>query len=203
METTGTDQLLPDLDRLRSRVRAAQRATSAPMLTFGALIAGYAALGGVYGGHLQPDGRHLLLLAYWPLATFAGLVALWRSERRRAGQEGVGEGRHSYRAATRTYLVALVLIVVLFIPVLFVGVFAPMIWPAAVLAVLASRQHNRLLGTWAAVIGVVGGTESVIVIAGRGFGPGWWWLQPVVYAALGLALAGGGLVIRRRERATA
>ena len=199
METTGTDQLLPDLDRLRSRVRAAQRATSAPMLTFGALIAGYAVLGGVHAG----DGRHLLLLAYWPLATFAGLVALWRSERRRAGQEGVGEGRHSYRAATRTYLVALVLIVVLFLPVLFVGVFTPMIWPAAVLAVLASWQHNRLLGTWAAVIGVVGGTESVIVIAASGFGPGWWWLQPVVYAALGLALAGGGLVIRRRERATA
>ncbi len=205
METTGTDpnQLLPDLDRLRARVRADQRATSAPMVAFGALIVGYAAIGGLYAGQLRAEGRHLTLLLYWPLATTVGLVALWWSARRRAGQDGVGEGRRTYRSATRVYLVALVLIVVLCIPVLFIGVFTPMIWPAAVLAALASWQRNRLLGTWAAAIGVAGGAESVYVIANRGLSPAWWWLQPVVYTALGLALLGGGLVIGRRERATA
>jgi hypothetical protein len=202
---TGTDpsQLLPDLDRLRARVRADQRATSAPMLVFGALIVGYAAIGGLYAGQLHAGSRHLTLLAYWPLATAVGLVALWWSARRRAGQDGVGEGRHTYRSATRAYLIALVLIVVLFLPVLFIGVFTPMIWPAAVLAAVAAWQRNRLLGTWAAAIGVAGAAESVLVIASQGLSPAWWWLQPAVYTALGMALVAGGLVIGRRERATA
>jgi hypothetical protein len=205
MEMTGTDshQLLPELDRLRARVRADQRATSAPMLAFGALIVAYAAIGGLYAGQLHAEGRHLTLLLYWPLATTIGLVALWWSARRRAGQDGVGEGRHTYRSATGGYLVALVLIVVLCIPVLFIGVFTPMIWPAAVFAVVATWQRNRLLGTWAAAIGVAGGAESVYVVANQGLSPAWWWLQPVVYTALGLALVAGGLVIGRRERATA
>jgi hypothetical protein len=205
VEITGTDpnQVLPDLDRLRARVRADQRATSAPMLAFGALIVGYAPIGGLYAGQLHAEGRHLTVLLYWPLATTVGLVALWWSAHRRAGQDGVGEGRRTYRRATRAYLVALVLIVVLCLPVLFIGVFTPMIWPAAVLAAVASWQRNRLLGTWAAAIGAAGGAESVYVIANQGLSAGWWWLQPVVYTALGLALIAGGLVIGRRERSTA
>jgi hypothetical protein len=203
MTETDPNQLLPDLDRLRARVRADQRATSAPMLAFGALIVGYAPIGGLFAGQLHAEGRHLTVLLYWPLATTVGLVALWWSARRRAGQDGVGEGRRTYRSAIRAYLIALVLIVVLCIPVLFIGVFTPMVWPAAVLAAVASWQRNRLLGTWAAAIGVVGGLESVYVIVNQGLSSGWWWLQPVVYAALGLAMVAGGLVIGRRERAAA
>ncbi len=203
METIGTDPLLPDLDRLRARVRAGQRATSAPMLVFGALILGYAVIGGGYAGQLRAEGRHLVLLVYWPLATIVGLAGLWWSARRRADRDGVGEGRRTYRGATAGYLVALVVIVVLFIPVLFIGVFTPMVWPAAVLATLACWHRNRLLGTWAVAIGVAGGAESLYVIANRGLGPAWWWLQPIVYTALGLALVRGGLVIARRERAIA
>jgi hypothetical protein len=205
METTGADpdQLFPDLDRLRARVRGDQRSTSAPMLAFGALIVAYAVIDGLIAGALHAAGRHSLLLVYWPLATAAGLVGLWWSARRRARRHGVGEGRHTYRRATRNYLIALVLIVVLFLPVLFVGVFTPMVWPAAVLAALAGRQHNRLLGTWAAVVGVIGGAEAIYVIARQGLGPAWWWLQLAVYTALGLALIAGGLLIARRERSTA
>jgi hypothetical protein len=150
---TDPDQLLPDLDRLRARVWAGQRATSAPMLAFGGLILGYAAVGGGYAGQLRADGRRLVLLLYWPLATIVGPAGLWWAARRRAGQDGVGEGRRTYRSATRGYLVALVLIVVLFIPVLFIGVFTPVVWPAAVLATLACWQRNRLLGTWAVASG--------------------------------------------------
>ncbi|HEY3502059.1 MAG TPA: hypothetical protein VGN37_04615 [Actinocatenispora sp.] len=202
MTGTDPDTLLPDLDRLRARVRADQRVTSAPMVAFGALILGYAVLGGLYAGQLPAGGRHLTLLVYWPLATVIGFVVLWRSERRRAEKEGVGAGRRTYGSATRRYLIALVLIVVLFIPVLFVGVFAPMIWPAGVLAAIASWRHDRPLGIWAAVIGVTGGAESVYVIANGGLSAGWWWLQPAVYTALGLALVIGGLVINRREQRT-
>jgi hypothetical protein len=36
----------------------------------------------------------------------------------------------------------------------------------------------------------------------QGLSPAGWWLQPVVYTVLGLALVVGGLVIGRRERAT-
>lgn len=171
------------------------------MLAFGALIVGYAAIGSLYASQLYAEGRHLTLLLYWPLATTVGLVALWWSARRRANQDGVGEGRRTYRSATRAYLVTLVLIVVLFLPVVFIGVFTPLIWPAAVLVAVASWQRNRLLGTWGAAIGVAGGLESVYVMANPGLSPVWWWLQPVVCTALGLALVAGGLVIRRRERA--
>lgn len=202
VETTDTNQLLPDLNRLRTRVRAHQRATSAPMLVFGALIVAYAIIGGLCAGQLGTGGRHRTLLVYWPLMTAVGLVALWWSARRRTRRDGVGEGRRTYRNATSRYLVALVLIVVLFLPVLFVGVFAPMVWPAAVLAAIASWQRKRLLGTWAAVIGVVGGAEAVYVIANQGLDAAWWWLQPVVYAVFGLALVVGGLLVGRRERAT-
>ncbi|HEX7804703.1 MAG TPA: hypothetical protein VF413_00935 [Cellulomonas sp.] len=201
MTSTDPDQLLPDLDRLRARVRADQRATSVPMLVFGALIVAYAAIGGVYAGQLHAEGRHLTLLVYWPLATMVGLVALWWSARRRAGQGGVGEGQRTYRSATRAYLVALAVILVLFLPVLFIGVFIPLIWPAAVLVVIAAWQRNRLLGTWGAAIGLVGGAEGLLVMANQDLGSVWGWLQPVVYVALGLALVVGGLVIRRRERA--
>ncbi|CAN5232529.1 hypothetical protein BH11ACT1_BH11ACT1_16260 [soil metagenome] len=201
MTSTDPAQLLPDLDRLRARVRADQRATSAPMLVFGALIVAYAAIGGLYAGQLHAGGRHLTLLVYWPLATMVGLVALWWSARRRAGQDGVGEGQHTYRSATRAYLVALALILVLFLPVLFIGVFIPLIWPAAVLLAIASWQRNRPLGSWGAAIGLVGGAEGMVVLANPDLSPGWWWLQPVVYTALGLALVAGALVIRRRERA--
>lgn len=203
LEMAGTEphQLLPDLDRLRARVRADQRATSAPLLVFGALIVAYAAIGGIYAGQLHAEGRHLTLLVFWPLATTIGLVALWWSARRRAAQDGVGEGQRTYRSATRAYLLALVLILVLFLPVLFIGVFTPLIWPAAVLVAVASWQRNRLLGTWGAAVGVVGGAEGLVVMANQDLGPVWGWLQPVVYVALGLALVAGGLVIRRRERA--
>jgi hypothetical protein len=203
MAGTDPNQLLPDLDRLRARVRADQRATSAPMLAFGALIVGYAVVGGLYAGQLQAAGRHLTLLLYWPPATTVGLLALWWSARRRAGQDGVGEGRRTYRSANRAYLVALVLLVALGIPVLFIGVFTPMVWPAAVLAGVAFWQRNRLLGNWAAAILVAGGAESGFVIANHGLSHAWWWLQPVVYTVLGLALVAGGLVIGRRERAAA
>jgi hypothetical protein len=201
MDQISADRLIPDLDRLRARVRGDQRITSAPMLVFGALIVLYALLGGLAAGQLGAGGRHSTLLFFWPLATIAGLVALWRWERRRAARLGVGAGRHSYRTATKGYLVALAVIVVLGLPILFVGVFTPMIWPAAVLATLAGWHRDRVLGIWAGAIGVLGGAASFALLAQADVSERWWWLQASVWAALGLALIVGGRVIGRGERA--
>lgn len=202
METPGADSspAMPDLDRLRARVRADQRSTSAPMLAFGVLIVAYAVLGTGYGARLDTaGGRHLMLLLFWPLATIAGLVALWLSARRRAVRGGVGEGRLGYGGATLVVILVLVLVVPL-TPLLFVGVFAPMAWVAAVLAALAWWRRDRVLGAWAAVIGVLGAAEAVLLVAPGDLGAGWWWLPSLGYGALGLALVVGGIVVARRER---
>lgn len=201
METPDTDSrpAIPDLDRLRARVRADQRSTSAPMLAFGVLIVAYAVLGTGYGARLDAGGRHLVLLLFWPLATIAGLLVLWLSARRRAVRGGVGEGRRGYGVATLVLLLVLVLAVPL-TPLLFVGVFAPMAWVAAVLASLAWWRRDRVLGAWAAVVGVLGTAEAVVLVAPRDLGSGQWWLPALGYGALGLALVVGGIITARRER---
>lgn len=204
VETPDTDSrpTMPDVDSLRARVRADQRSTSAPMIAFGVLIVAYAVLGTGWGARLDAGGRHLMLLLFWPLATIAGFLALWLSSRGRAMRSGVGEGRRSYGTATLVALLVLGLVVP-FTPLLFVGVFAPMAWVAAVLASLAWWRHDRALGAWAAVIGVLGAAEAVVLVAQRDLGSGWWWLPAVGYGALGLALVVGGVVTARRERRTA
>ncbi|BCJ29951.1 hypothetical protein [Actinocatenispora sera] len=197
--TTDPAQLVPELGRLRARVRADQRATSAPLVVFGVLILLYPVLDGPLTGQLAAGGRHLALLAYWPITTAVGLGALWLAARRRARRDGVGEGRRTYRHATRRYLIALLLVVLLFLPVLFVGVFAPLVWPAAVLAALGWWQHDAQLGRWAAVTGVLGGTAAILAVATAG--SGWLWLAWLGDGLLGMAMIGGAALARRRELA--
>lgn len=200
--TTDPARLVPELDRLRARVRADQRATSAPLVVFGVLILLYPVLDGPLTGPLAAGGRHVALLAYWPVATAVGLVALWFAARHRARRDGVGAGRRDYGHATRRYLIALLLIVLLMLPVLFVGVFAPLVWPAAVLAALAWWRHDTQLGRWAAVTGVLGGTAAVLAVAAAGTADaGWLWLVWVGQGLLGLAMIGGAALARRRELA--
>ncbi|HEV7978879.1 hypothetical protein [Amycolatopsis sp.] len=190
--------LTHELERLRARVRADRRATSDPLLVFGALVLGFAVAGPFLGG-LGAGGRHLGLLVFWPVLTFFALLGLWLGSRRRAARDGVGEGSPSYRAVTAGYVVAQVVIIVVLIPVLFVGVFLPLVWPAAVLAAIGAWQRNRTLVLLGVVIGVAGGLESLVVLR-LGLPPEWAWLQSVVYALAGVALLTAGLVTRRRER---
>jgi hypothetical protein len=195
------DQTVQELHQLRVRVRGAQRLVSAPLLTFGVLVTVYplvAALGGLLGA----GGSHSLVLAYWPLATAAGLAILWLLARRRAIRDGVGEGSHDYGTATRTYLVVLLVIVVGFIPALFIGVFMPLVWPALVLTALAVWQHSNQLYTWAAAVGITGGITT-IMLAATSQTPDYAWLWYLVHAAVGLVMIVGGLLIRRREQARA
>ncbi|WP_033344334.1 hypothetical protein [Catenuloplanes japonicus] len=193
-----SNQMIDDLAQLRARVRGAQRIVSAPLLTFGVLVLIYP-LVALLAGLLGAGGNHLVVLAYWPLATAAGLVTLWLAARRRTLRDGVGEGTHDYGTATRTYLVVLVIMLVGFIPALFIGVFMPLVWPALVLIALAVWQRSNPLYTWAAAIGITGGVTTVLLAASSPEGNGWFWLP--IHAAVGLAMIIGGLVIRRREAA--
>jgi hypothetical protein len=205
METAGNaplaGELRLDLERLRAQVRADRRATSAPLFVFGWLVIGYAVAGPLLGG-LGAGVRHLALLVFWPVLTVLALLGLWVGSRRRAVREGVGEGRPSYRTMTAGYLVAQVVIVILLIPVLFVGVSLPLVWPAAVLTAIGAWQRNRMLALLGVATGVVGGLESLFVVVHQGLPPAWAWLQSVVYVLAGLALLAAGLVTRRRERSS-
>ncbi|MFI5841766.1 hypothetical protein ACIA8K_18855 [Catenuloplanes sp. NPDC051500] len=193
------DQTFQDLDQLRVRVRAAQRLVSAPLITFGVLVTVYPLVAAL-ATPLGAGGTHLLVLSYWPLATAAGLAVLWLLARRRATRDGVGEGSHDYGTATRTYLVVLLVILVGFIPALFIGVFTPLIWPALVLVALAVWQRSNQLYTWAAAVGITGGITTILLAASSPT-PDYAWLWIPVHAAVGLAMILGGLLIRRREQA--
>lgn len=194
------DDLALELERLRARVRADRRATSDPLLVFGALVVVFAVAGPVLGG-LGAGSRHLSLLVFWPVLTFFALLALWLGSRRRAARDGVGEGSPSYRTVTAGYVVSQVVIVVVLIPVLFVGVFLPLVWPGAVLAAIGAWQRNRTLVLLGVTTAVAGGLESLVVLR-LGLPPEWAWLQSVFYAVAGLALVVAGLVVRRRERSS-
>jgi hypothetical protein len=205
METVGdapsAGELKQDLERLRAQVRADRRATSAPLLVFGGLVIGYAVAGPVLGG-MGAGVRHLALLVFWPVLTALALLGLWLGSRRRAVRDGVGEGRPSYRTVTAGYLVTQVVIVVVLIPVLFVGVFLPLVWPAAVLTAIGAWQRNRMLALLGVATGAVGGLEGLFIVVYQGLPPAWAWLQSVVYALAGLALLTAGQVSRHRERSS-
>lgn len=191
-----------DLLRLRGQVRADRRATSAPLLVFGGLVVGYA-VAGPFLGTLGAGARHSALLVFWPVLTLFAMIGLWVESRRRAVRDGVGEGRPSYRTMTWGYVVAQVVIVVVLIPVLFVGVVLPLVWPAAVLTAIGAWQRNRLLSLLGVATGVVGVAGSLLVVstvAHQGVPLGWAWAQSVVYALAGVALVMAGVVIRRREQ---
>jgi hypothetical protein len=202
-ETTGDDHfgngLGADLARLRSRVRADRRATSTPPLAFGSLVVTYAIVG-QFAGVLGASGRHLVALLFWPVLTAATLLAMWWWSRRHALREGVGEGRPSYRTVTAGYLGVLLVTVVLVIPVLFIGVFLPLVWPAAVLLAIGVWQRDRTLRALGAGLAVAGVAEGALVALFRGPPPAWSWVPSAFCALAGVALISAGLVIRRRER---
>jgi|tagenome__1003787_1003787.scaffolds.fasta_scaffold20826958_3 hypothetical protein len=201
METVGNARLGDvgaDLERLRSRVRADRRATSAPPIAFGVLVIVYAIVS-QFAGALGPAGRHVTVLTFWPVVTAATLLGLWWWSRRRTQREGVGEGRTSYRTMTAGYLGALLVTVLLAIPVLFIGVAVPLVWPGAVLIAIGAWQRNRNLSRLGMGLVLVAVLEAVLAAFLRG-SPPWSWIVSVAYALAGLALLAAGLVIRGHER---
>jgi hypothetical protein len=177
-----------ELDRLRLRVRASRRATSAPMLVFGVatlLFAGYQV-----AFHFSFVPAPL----YWPLCGLLALAVLVVIDVVRRGRTGVGPGRMTYTRAAVVLLVAVVAG-----NVIWLFPFAQMLlWPTSVLTVLALWQRNNPLARRAGIVAalVIAGWFIRLLVTVDGF-------QTLVMAAGGVVLTLWGLVERSREKAIA
>ena len=190
MDHTAVPADLSDLDRLREKVRTDRRTVTAPLVVFGVLGVLHPA---VWVATATPVSRHLGLLVFWPLASAAGLFALWLHARRIAERQGVGEGLRSYRPIAIGYLISLPLLAVLFVPAFIVGVFAPLVWPAAVLWAAAIRQRSAELRRAAKLVGAAGLVQGLLVTVAWGTGAGlvlnWLSVGVDLLAAVGMLIA--------------
>jgi hypothetical protein len=194
--------VVADVQRLRERVRADRRTITAPVLVFGFLIVLHVAARAAVASAAGQAATHLTLLVYWPLAGAAGLLVLWNHAHRLAMREGVGDGPRSYRPITLGYVVSLPLIALLFIPALFIGVWASLVWPAVILAAVAVRQRSRVLKGVAQGLGVAGAVQGVLALLEAGTWPGATWAAAGLETAVGLGLTAGALVAAWRARET-
>ena len=213
MGVASTQALLADTAGLRQQARADRRATSAPLIAFGLLTVLDAGAQG-----LANPTQALLLIFLGP----AGFVLLARYYRRRELATGVGTRSDSY---VRAGLVSLGVILMLpflallpfmlgqtYVPTLVFGPFGLYGLVGVSLLVLALNQRNAYLGAWALLYGIVGCLEGLSLVSNElyatayrlglfrssdGYFP---WGSSIVYAAMGLAMTGVGLYVRRGER---
>ena len=177
-----------DLNQLRRRVRAARRATSAPMLVFGVATLFFAGYEGAVHYYFVPAPL------YWPLCSLIALLVLAGIDVVRRRRTGVGSGRITYSRAAAVLLAAVVVgNVVWLFP------FAEMLlWPTSVLTVLALWQRNNPLAIRSGIIAtmaIAGWFIRLLVTAD--------WFQPLVMATAGAALTLWGLIARAHERSIA
>jgi hypothetical protein len=188
-------KLIDDATQVKRRTRGDRRASSVPLLAFGAITL----LDALLRTLVDPIGDDLLLLILTP-AAFLGIALYYRH---RETKTGVG-------ARTRSYVVAAVVSVVCLPFVVFFGVFALV---GVALLVIALKQRNVYLGAWAVVYGALGGLESFYVISNRlyavsdvlGLARGqdgyFSWASSLVYGALGALLIGAGVYAYKSELA--
>jgi hypothetical protein len=192
MDSVAAHAVINEVGDIRHRVRRDLRATSVPLLVFGAITL----IDAVLRAGVDPIGNAALLVLA-PVGFF--VVALYY--RRRESVIGIG-GR------TRPYVVA-ALVTLLCLPLLLAfGAYALV---GVALLVIAVRQRNLYLGVWAIVFGVVGGLESIYLISNRLYSVdqalGLWraqdgyfsWAPSLEYGALGVVLISAGLYAHRRE----
>jgi fucose permease len=189
---------LTDVQLLREQVRADRRTVTAPLVVFGILILGHVVVSTLVAAATGPAGNHLTRLVYWPLAGAVGLAALWIHAHRVAVRDGVGEGPRSYKPVTLGYVVSLPVIALLFIPVLFIGVFASLAWPAAVLLAIGIRQHSTTLKSVAKWLAAAGVLEALLAALSSVAADAAGWVIIGLEAAAGLALVTGALLKARR-----
>jgi hypothetical protein len=187
---------LDEAGRLRRQTRGDRRATSAPLLAFGAITVVDALLRAV----VSPVGDVALLLL--APAGFALVAAYYRH---RQTVTGVGGRARPYAMAALVTLVVLPF-------ALFLGLYAVV---GLALLVIAVRQRNLYLGVWAVLYGVLGFLESLYLISNRIYaataalglerstGGYFSWAPSIVYGLLGASLIGAGLYAHRREVAPA
>jgi hypothetical protein len=188
---------LEDIERLRERVRADRRTVTAPLIVFGGLILVHAVLA-LLASSAGAGSRHLIALSYWPLAGAAGLLLLWIHAHRLAEREGVGEGPRSYRPLTFGYLVSLPLLALFLLPAFFLGVWAPVVWPAAILFAVGVRQRNQTLKKVGKGLAAAGAVQLLLVLVAAAAGAGAAWAAFAVGPVAGLALIAAAFLMQRR-----
>jgi hypothetical protein len=199
MDAMTARSLIADAGEVRHRVRGDRRATSVPLLVFGAITVVVAVLrlvGG--GGGLRVD------VPLGLVAVPTGFVVVALYYRRHQVATGIGAGTRPYVMAA----LAAVAVIVLVPLALVFGVYAT---AGLALLVIAVRQRNLHLGVWAVVYGVVGSLETFDLVSNRLYTAadalglfraqdGYFsWAPSLVYGALGAALVGAGLRASRAE----
>jgi hypothetical protein len=177
---------------LRRRVRASQRATSAPLLTFGLMVLAFAA----YAMSFLDKPVHYMPLPsplYWPVCSLIALLLLWGMDRLRSGRTGVGESPRSYARVT-------VALVATAVAVVFVSswLFFParlLLWPPTVLLAVAVGQRNKTLTVWAGVICGLVVAGSIVDLLVRST-----LTSSSILGIGGLSLLAAGIFERIRER---
>jgi hypothetical protein len=199
VDSISAHELLNDVGHVRQRARGDRRATSVPLIIFGALALVDALLRALAG----PIGNIVLLLL--APASFAVIALHYR---RREIATGVGSRAQTYAVAAVATVVAFLLFLTV---LLLLGMYVVV---GVGLLVIALTQGNFYLGVWAVVYGVVGGLEGLSLISNRLYGAanglglfrtsdGYFsWSSSLIYGTLGLMLIGAGLYARRREVAS-
>jgi hypothetical protein len=194
-DATDTRAVVERLEQLKVRARGDRRATSAPLLTFGAITLLGAPLGVEWGwGWL-----------YWLLAAPVGFGFLAWRQRWRAARTGVGGGHEPYVWLVLGWGAALVLLGLL-------ATLAPLMAITIGLLVVARWQDNRYLAVCAVLFGVIGTLEVPFYgISNRLYDvadavglfkakSGYFsWSQQLVIGLLAAFLLAAGLVALRRE----
>ncbi|MGP3925532.1 hypothetical protein [Streptomyces sp. 8N616] len=202
MEAADTSEVLAETEKLRRRARGDRRASSVPLITFGAIILLSAPFYYVPFGPLWRSDQ-----LYWVLALPVGFAAIALWYRYRRTRTGIGPGRGTYSAAAfgtaLTALPGLGLIWVYAGPLTTIGL--------ALLA-LTLLQRNGYLAVCAAALGITGWmvnshmligrlNDTVEQIVGRPSHDGFiYWVEPLFYVLLGLVVLTAGLVALHHER---
>jgi hypothetical protein len=182
MDRATANELINQVGATRRRARGDRRATSIPLLAFGAAT--------VVDAGLRSAHPSLGLLGDFLFAPVGFvLVALYYRHREKA--TGVGGRPLPYVIAAVVTLVALPLL----------ALFGGYAVAGVALVVIAVQQRNLYLAGWALVFGVGGSLEVFAIFSNRLYDVfGYFaWAPSLVYATLGLLLMGAGLYARRGE----
>jgi hypothetical protein len=198
MDAMAVGDVLVDVEHTQKRARGDRRATSVPLIVFGALTLVDALI-----RSLSDPTANALALLLAPI----GFAAIALYYRRREIVVGVGSKPRPYAVAALVVVLGAVLLVSV---LLVFGVYAVV---GLGLLAIAVGQRNLALGVCAIVYGVVGALEGLSLISNRLYAAADWfglfrgsdgyfsWSPSLVYGVLGALLIGAGLLARKHEMA--
>jgi hypothetical protein len=196
MDVATASEVLDEVGAVQRRVRGDRRATSVPLIVFGAIT--------LIAAVIEPMLDWAGTLTLFLLAPI-GFVSVALIYRRRQIAFGVGGRERAYTVAAISTL--------LLLPILGLALGSYALIGLA-LVIIATLQRNLRLGIWALVFGLVGGLEHLFLISNRLYSladtlginrskDGYFsWSSSLVFGILALALIVGGLLARHAERGT-